>query len=84
MCSNEIGNYTVLLDAEKECSENPSCTGLYDFECNGGPFFTCSGNLKPSQNDSCAWKKGIKLIPSGLSFNHSRIFRYQDSLQPHI
>lgn len=60
-------------DARLACSNDETCKGIFDVNCEGRMFWTCRGNFqtgfvdsfdvsgrfKSEQISTCAWEKGI-------------------------
>ena len=52
--------YSTLSEAKSACSRNIDCNLVYDYNCDGGWFWTCSGNrVKSRRTKSCTWSTGI-------------------------
>ena len=72
-----IAKYTTLSEAQTKCLQNPFCTAISDYNCDGkdddgnsGGFFTCSGNIEPSTIESCTWIKEEKGIIQYFTLYH--------------
>lgn len=68
--SGAIKGYTSLFEAQNECWEDRNCNVITDYSCDGDPWKTCTGILKPSPSGSCAWKKN-----TGIPYINTFIFQ---------
>ena len=65
----KIKDYFTFAEAKHACSHNPRCVLVYDISCDGGSFYTCSEDPKPSKKGSCTWVK----LNTGIAGNNQSL-----------
>ena len=62
VCSGKVINDFVSLSiAKEECKKDSICNGIFDVDCDGEMFWTCSGKMKPwfiLKDKHGTWKTG--------------------------
>merc|ERR1712029_1273030 len=51
--------YSTLDKAERACSSNKKCKGVYSWKCNKKPFRTCRGSFKKTKENSCTYRPSV-------------------------
>ena len=59
---NLIKGHATLELAEEACLSDSKCTMIADFSCTEYLFWTCSGPVVSSYDETCTWVKGIYLL----------------------
>ena len=78
---NREVEYSTLFEAKSACSGKRDCNLVYDHDCDGTGFWTCSGNIVHStSNNSCTWLKGIyhDILFRILPLNHYNVLLYNE------
>merc|ERR1719265_2202642 len=68
-CSHHLGIYDSAGVAQTACSKSPTCTGVYDKDCDGaGKFMTCDSTaLAISSKGSCVYANPQVALPNATA-----------------